>query len=93
MDKVCRRNRLGVMISVHLVVSIGELMTFYDGYIYIDGNWLTNFTFGLYVYCPSLPLQLLCVMVRGSPMRTSQLLCEHAEKIVAATALMKTHNQ
>ena len=75
------------------IVSIGESMTFYGGYIYIEGNCLTNFTFGLYMYCPSLPLQLLCVTVRGSPMRTSQLLCEHAEKIVAATALMKTHNQ
>jgi nuclear pore complex protein Nup133 len=37
--------------------------------------------------------KLSCVTVRGQPMRTTHLLCEHTEKIVAAIALRKAHNQ
>jgi len=37
--------------------------------------------------------QLTCVHMRGRPMLTRQLLCEHAEKITAAIILRKMHNQ
>ena len=38
-------------------------------------------------------VQLSCVTERGEIMRTTHLLCEHAEKIAAAITLRKKHNQ